>query len=155
MIRKSLLVTIFIFFLLSCSNDSREGPSEIYFGEDICERCKMIISEKNFASQIRLNDGTSAKFDDTGCMIHYIHTHEPKQIESIYVTDYDSGEWVRADNAHYVWTENISTPMGYGILSFKNSNKAREFETTQDGRYFGDLNAVTDYVINNSDAQHN
>ena len=151
------VVGILVLFILinSCGDTSEEGPSRIYFGEDICERCKMIISEKEFAAQYQLSTGKTVKFDDIGCMFHYLDVEKPEHVKSIYVTDYDSGEWINAENGYFIWTENIRTPMGYGILSVKNINKAKEIETTQKGKYVGRLNAVTDFIINGSEANSN
>jgi len=100
-----------------------------------------------------LSDGTIAKFDDIGCMIHYIHTQEPKQIESIYVTDYDTGNWINAENGYFIWTENIRTPMGYGVLSFNNKVAAQEFASGENGKFLGNLNAASELLMNNSKNQ--
>jgi copper chaperone NosL len=151
--RKVVAVLVLFILMNSCGDNSKEGPSKIYFGEDICERCKMIISEKEFASQFRLSDGTIAKFDDIGCMIHYVHTQEPKQIESIYVTDYDTGNWINAESGYFIWTENIRTPMGYGVLSFNNKGTAQEFASGENGKFLGNLNAASELLMNNSQNQ--
>lgn len=147
-------IIIGLFFLLilvlSCGDTREEGPSEIYYGEDICERCKMIISEKEFASQYRLSEGKTVKFDDIGCMIHYMDGEKPEHIESIYVMDYDSGEWTEVESGYFIWTETVNTPMGYGILSFNDKKIAQEVAARENGKYLGKLSAATELLLNNS-----
>ena len=85
----NLALFIFLIFAISCSDKPESGPVEIYYGEDICERCKMIISEKDFAAQYQLSNGKTHKFDDIGCMIHYVDEHD-NNISSVYMIDFDS-----------------------------------------------------------------
>jgi copper chaperone NosL len=139
-----------LILVLSCGDTREDGPSEIYYGEDICERCKMIISEKEFASQYRLSDGKNVKFDDIGCMIHFKDGEKPEHIESIYVMDYDSGEWIDAESGYFVWTENVNTPMGYGILSFNDKKIAQEVAARENGKYLGKLSAASELLKKNS-----
>jgi copper chaperone NosL len=141
----SLLILVF-----SCGDTSEYGPSEIYYGEDICERCKMIISEKEFASQYKISDKKNVKFDDIGCMIHFMDEEKPEHIESIYVMDYDSGEWIDAESGYFVWTETVNTPMGYGILSFNDKKIAQEVAARENGKYLGKLSAASELLLNNS-----
>ena len=146
-----LSLLFLLLLMLSCSDRHEDGPSAIYYGEDICERCKMIISEKEFASQYILSDGKTVKFDDVGCMIHYLHEEKPELIKSVYVTDYDSGEWLNAEKGYFIWTEDVRTPMGYGILSLGSEQRAQEITASENGKYLGKLNAATDFLLNNSE----
>lgn len=147
MSKLAILTAVTVLFI-SCSHNEQDGPSEIFFGEDICDRCKMIISEKEFAAQYRLSEGDTVKFDDIGCMIHYLNEVESRRVESVYVTDYFTGDWINADEANFLWTRNITTPMGYGIISLKDKNKTMRLEKAKDGNYIGGFNAATDYIIN-------
>ncbi len=89
------VVTLFI----SCSNET--GTVEIKWDRDSCERCRMAISDRHFAAQIR--GGPKNKvyiFDDLGCALHWLNkqTWEAK----IWVTDYRNGLWLDARTAYYV-----------------------------------------------------
>ena len=46
------ILVIILLLAASCGNDDRKGPVDIHYGQDICERCKMIISEEKFSSQV-------------------------------------------------------------------------------------------------------
>lgn len=142
---------LLLLFILSCGDTHEDGPSAIYYGEDICARCKMIISEKEFASQYRLSDGKTVKFDDIGCMIHFMDEEKNEHIKSIYVMDYDSGQWVDAESGYYIWTENVNTPMGYGILTFSDKNMAQEAASSENGKFLGKLISASELLLKNSD----
>ncbi len=143
-----LLLTVFFILSVSCSDQPQSGPVEIYYGEDICERCKMIISEKDFASQYQLTNGKTHKFDDIGCMIHFIYEHD-SNISSIYVMDFASNEWIDGKDSYYVWTENIKTPMGHGIITSMDIQEAKVLAKEERGKYLGDLRAASTWIMKN------
>lgn len=133
-----------ILFILSCENKSETGPTEIYYGQDICEGCKMIISERDFSAQYILSGGKVKKFDDIGCMIHYIAEEEPERdkVFAIYVRDYNSKQWINSNDAHYVWSKNIKTPMGHGVVALKNKESAKDLALKIDGKTIENINEL-------------
>jgi copper chaperone NosL len=72
-------------------------PPEIYYGEDICEECGMIISEPRFAAAIYRVDGTAQAFDDIGGMSSYLAKNDV-DIATYWVHDYETEEWLKAEN---------------------------------------------------------
>ncbi|MGB2691754.1 MAG: nitrous oxide reductase accessory protein NosL [Thermodesulfobacteriota bacterium] len=142
-----LTLIVFIILAASCSDKPESGPVKIYYGEDICEKCKMIISEKDFAAQYQLSNGSTLKFDDLGCMIHYMDGEETTSISDIYVRDYSSKEWTDGNHAYYVWTESINTPMDYGIIGFQDRNLAKELSEKENGKYLGSLQNTSDWTL--------
>lgn len=150
----NLALFIFLIFAISCSDKPESGPVEIYYGEDICERCKMIISEKDFAAQYQLSNGKTHKFDDIGCMIHYVDEHD-NNISSVYVIDFDSLQWIDGKDAYFVWTDNIKTPMGYGIIAFKDSQEAKESVEKQKGKPLGSLKDASEWVLKDMNNNQN
>lgn len=144
-IKLALLIVFVLAF--SCGDKPEGGAVKIYYGEDICEKCKMIISEKVFAAQYQLSVGKTVKFDDLGCMFHYMEGEEKALISAVYVMDYDSKVWIDGKNAYYVWTENISTPMGHGIVALRDSQEAKEHANKEKGKYLGGLKGASDWVL--------
>ncbi len=95
------------------------GPAEVHYGEDVCDRCKMIISDQRFAAQYRANTGQVKKFDDFGCMAAELGNDGGKdEVGGIYVTDFTTSAWLDARKAHYLKSPDIASPMGYGIAAF-------------------------------------
>ena len=112
------LVLFFVFFLSAC-NEKQTGPAEIKWDRDSCERCQMMLSERNFSAQVRVfPEGKRSrvyKFDDLGCAVLWLdkqaYKDDPKT--EIWVNDYKTREWINARQAWYK-TGEIS-PMGYGL----------------------------------------
>jgi len=84
------LILFFILLILaSCNNDNELKPVDIHYGQDICERCKMIISEERFSSQLILNKGEVLNFDDIGGMLIYLLENKINpENEKIFVKDF-------------------------------------------------------------------
>jgi len=144
-----LVFLIVLALAISCGDKTESGPVKIYYGEDICERCKMIISEKDFAAQYKLSTGETVKFDDLGCMFHYMNGEEQALISAVYVMDYDSKQWIDGESAYYVWTENITTPMGHGIVALKDSQQAAELSNKENGKSLGNMKEASGWILKN------
>lgn len=96
--------------LLGCSQGT--GPVEIKWDRDTCERCRMMISHKNFAAQIN-NGHKNYLFDDIGCALNWLKEHPEEKGVKIWVADYRTGKWLDASLAHYVSGQ--ITPMDFGL----------------------------------------
>ena len=104
--------------------------------EDMCSFCRMSISEKRYAGELIDNEGQAFKFDDIACMIRF--TREKRGQGSIaarFVMDFDAKTWNRAEDAYYVKSNEIKTPMSGGIVAFKDESRAKETA----GQYGGTL----------------
>lgn len=111
-------------FLLTACGRAEIRPVEIA-GDDMCARCRMAISETRYAAELIRQDGEPVKFDDIGCMIHYVEdTRQKNDIAAYFVLDFDSQEWLNADQALFLWSPAFKTPMGGGIAAFKEKSKA-------------------------------
>lgn len=113
-----IFLFLLIFLASSCSENS--DRVEIKWDRDSCERCRMVISDRHFAAQIR--GGPNQKiylFDDLGCAIHWLN-NQPWQTDAttqIWVTDYQTGEWLEALHAHYVGGQITSMDFGFGATT--------------------------------------
>lgn len=105
----------------ACSGDSGSGPVAVKWDRVTCERCRMVLSDRRHAAQMRIpkSDGKSEVlfFDDIGCALIWLDGQPPEVRESpsteIWVTDWRTGDWIDARAATYVPGQ--VTPMGYGL----------------------------------------
>ena len=101
-----------------CDSRDETGPPTLHLGSDVCDSCKMIISDQNFAAAcvVRSTDGRArtAAFDDIGCLLAYQRTLTDGTIELRYVADYDYGTWLDAAEAFYVRSPDVRSPMASG-----------------------------------------
>lgn len=153
--KKNLVLLVLLIFAISCSDKPETGPAEVYYGGDICERCKMIISEKDYAAQYQLSNGKAVKFDDLGCMIHYMNEEHDANISSVYVMDYYSKKWIDGHDAYYIWSQDTQTPMGYGILAFKQSSNASELTQKENVKPLGNLKNASLWLLKDSNNNQN
>lgn len=93
---------------------------------DMCAFCRMSISEKRYAAELIDRDGEAFKFDDISCMTNF--RKEKKNdgsIRATFVMDFERREWLKAEDAFYVRSAEIKTPMSGGIVALKAESNAQ------------------------------
>jgi nitrous oxide reductase accessory protein NosL len=116
-----LLTTLLLASLTGCDSDPGSGPVSVKWDRDVCERCRMVLSDRHFAAQIRVppdvlgKRGKVLRFDDIGCAVLWLDQQPWKDRPGIeiWVNDHRDGAWIDARTAHYVAVKN--TPMEYGL----------------------------------------
>lgn len=120
------LSAAFFFLFIGCKSGAKlDQPPEMHYGKDPCDECGMIINEARFAAAYVTPDGVARRFDDIGCLLRH-HQKQPENVANFWVNDYDAGEWLNADNAYFVESDSILTPMGYGIIAVGIQSRAEE-----------------------------
>jgi hypothetical protein len=108
---------------LACSDDPGSGPVELHWDRDACERCRMVLSDRRFAAQVRTAAGELQRFDDVGCAVSWIAEQPGVHASEIWVQDHRDGRWLDARTAFY---ESVaSTPMDYGYGAVSEPGAAR------------------------------
>ena len=121
--RKSPKILSLLLMLLVACGAAEIEPVPIE-NEDTCSFCRMAITEKQFAAEIVTNDSVW-KFDDVGCLLRFQQNAGDKvKGASIFVTDYDSRKWLKAEKAFFVRSKEIKTPMASGIIAYADRAKA-------------------------------
>jgi copper chaperone NosL len=116
------LAIFFVLGLAACA--ANLGPVDIENG-DMCSFCRMAISEKQFVAEIILADETVLKFDDIGCMLRYQKAKPSADKPSvIYVVDSETRQWLKTDDAYFIRSQTVKTPMGSGIIAFASATSA-------------------------------
>jgi copper chaperone NosL len=121
------------FVMAACGTGSADGPPDINYGRDICVQCNMIISEIGHAAAYRLDDGEEKVFDGIGEMVLHGREQDEFSRAEAWIHDYRSEEWVKAEDAFYVPTRSVSSPMGHGVFGFSDQQRAYEFATEVGG----------------------
>lgn len=109
--------------LVACSQE----PAEIHYGSDECAQCKMMITDNRFATQIVTSKGRAIKFDAIECLTAYRRQHNDElEGAKLWVSNFGSpGEWLPAQEALYVQSEVINSPMGASLLALPSMQKAK------------------------------
>jgi hypothetical protein len=138
--------------MFGCDKKEIGSLDKMHWDRDMCERCKMAISERKYAFEIiDPKSGKAYKFDDIGCGILWLDEEKiPWKDKAImWVTDAKTGKWIDAKKALY--TDDSITPMAYGFGAYTQ-------ETKPEGKELRDFNYVSKMIfkiekINNSKVQ--
>ena len=115
----SLLLALVALILSACSGDPGQGPVEVKWDRDTCERCRMVLSDRLHSAQVRVPtpDGRSRvyRFDDIGCALIWLEERAERDdpATEIWVNDWRTGDWIDARTATYLGDQ--VTPMEYGL----------------------------------------
>ncbi len=114
-----LFFSALVLLVTACSDSNQTGHIDPKWDRDACQRCQMMLSDRNFSAQVRVfpqNKRSQVyKFDDLGCAVLWLDQKKWKddpQTE-IWVNDYKTRLWIDARKAWYI-KDQIS-PMGYGL----------------------------------------
>lgn len=138
---KKLTLIVILFVFVSCSSD----PEPLRYGKDICYSCKMTLVDEKFGAEIVTKKGKFYKFDDLNCMVGFYNSNYEahESMEHILVIDFTHpGMLIDVQQAFFVKTSEIRTPMAGGIAAFDN----KEDQATQNEKWKGTLLAWADVV---------
>ncbi|MEJ5339807.1 MAG: nitrous oxide reductase accessory protein NosL [Aquificaceae bacterium] len=123
MILRVLWAFLLLLFLFSCKSDK---PEPIKLGEDVCEYCKMVIADERFAAEVITKKGKVYKFDAIECMVGYFNENE-EDIKKAYVVNFlNPKEFIPAEEAVYVRSPDIRSPMGMNLSAYRSEEEARK-----------------------------
>lgn len=118
------LVLIVVALLLAACQEPPAKPIDVR-EQDVCARCKMPIADVRYAAELIDKAGAPHKFDEIGCLVNYIKLKHPKRdFRGTFVMDYDQKQWLKSDEAFFVRSEQIRTPMSGGIVAFHDKGRA-------------------------------
>ena len=153
--RRFLLILAILWggvFLIGCQAESpTTEPPTILYGQDTCDSCKMIISEENLAAAYWTTAGDAHRFDDIGGMLAY-YQESGDEVASWWVHDFHNGEWLNAEEAYFVMSSHITTPMDFGIIALANEQSATALLYEDDE---GMMMNFTDMIKSDSVTEHN
>lgn len=133
---KIATTSLLLILLLTGCKSKHQGPVPIET-EDTCAMCRMAISERQYAAELIDRNGTLYKFDDIACMLRFVHAHAIQiPTAHFYVTDYKTGkDWLDARRSYFAGLRtSVSSPMGSGIVAFRNAGDAEQVAGNKFGR---------------------
>lgn len=107
-------------------NSCKIEPEPIQFGHDECSFCKMTIVDKAHAAQLVTKKGKQFKYDAIECLVWNINEVPALAQKSILlVADYlDPGTMLPAEQAGYIISQRIKSPMGANLSAVARDTKA-------------------------------
>jgi hypothetical protein len=115
-----IFLVLMMFFSFGCEKKIDLGVHKIHWDRDMCVRCKMVVSDREYAVQTTdPKTGKTYYFDDIGCLILWFDEEKIAWADKakIWVTDKDTKEWIDARTAS--WSTVSITPMAFGFAAHK------------------------------------
>jgi len=119
-----LLISLMI-VTIGCEQRDPNEPHSVHFDRDMCERCKMVISDRNYVAQIvDVEKRDAYNFDDIGCAVLWLDKNGKKLHENhkFYIADKSTGEFIDINSAYF--SKGGTTPMDFGISASKEKSSA-------------------------------
>jgi copper chaperone NosL len=105
-------------------------PHPVVVGSEECAHCRMVIMDRGFATQALNTRGKAFSFDAIECLASWLITRDADgpegEIHSLWVTDFPDPEgWLAAEEAYFVRSETIRSPMGLNLTAYADADVAR------------------------------
>ena len=99
----------------------------------------MLVSEPIYAAAYRAPDSDPRVFDDIRCLLDAVRKEpRPEQIR-FWFHDAATGVWVNGGDALFVTSSALRTPMGGGVIAFRDRAAAREDAARRQGQVIESL----------------
>lgn len=121
------LASLTLILGISSSACFTSQPEPIFFGKDHCQSCQMTLVDRRFGVEWVNDKGKAFKFDSLECYLNF--TKKQPEITSkgtAYVVEQGTdGKLIPVDQASFVLSHEVRSPMGIGYFATKNTeNKA-------------------------------
>lgn len=116
--------------LLSCLTACTEQvkPVAIKLNKDECAHCKMTLTDARFAVELITPKNRIYTFDDIACLKRYLKENTRDEKTTIWISDYQNqGQFVKIEEAFFVQSNEIHSPMGGHTIAFAGTEIANEF----------------------------
>lgn len=128
------ILLLLIWLLSGC--DPTVEP--IRYGQDICSHCQMMIMDQKFGAELLTQKGKVYKFDSVECLLSFYNegkTVAKDEVHSLWITPFDSpGKLIAAEQAVYLQSENLPSPMGMNLSGYTALEAARAMQQRVNGK---------------------
>lgn len=113
--------------LLLLTVSCKIAPQPIAYGTDACHFCHMTIVDRQHASELVTAKGKAFKFDAVECMVFHLQDVTLEEGALTLVTDFNRpGTLIGAENASFLVSENLPSPMGAFLTAFASEAEGQE-----------------------------
>ncbi|MDR0793324.1 MAG: nitrous oxide reductase accessory protein NosL [Chitinophagaceae bacterium] len=133
---KPTLAFITLFFATLISG-CQSGPEAIVIGKDVCAYCKMTVSDVRFGGEIVTSKGKCYKFDDAKCLLNFMKEsgNTNLSVKNIYFVNFvPEHTLIKKEEAFFIKTDSLKTPMGGNIAVFSSKEKMDEVRKEFDAK---------------------
>ena len=118
----------------ACSGASLDGPPDIVVDRTACAHCTMLISEPRYAAAYEAPGAEAKVFDDIACLLQAAGAETATGLR-FWFHDGNDGQWIEGEAATFVASPEFRTPMGGGMMAYRDPAAAAQAA----GRYRGEV----------------
>lgn len=134
---KKIEILGIIFILLFSVSGCNHGPKPIEYGSDACHYCSMTIVDKIHGAEIITDKGKVFKFDASECMVNYLEANKEVQLGQMLTNYFEAPtEFMPTQEATFLISENLPSPMGANLTAFKTKVSAEKFQFEKGGNLY-------------------
>ena len=119
-----------------------DGPPEMQVDRTACSHCGMLVSEPAYAGAYRAAGAEPRVFDDIRCLLEAARKEPSADQIRFWFHDAASGVWIDAKEAVFVASPTLRTPMGGGLIAYRDRSAAREAAARHQGRVIESLDQL-------------
>jgi copper chaperone NosL len=123
------VLAIAVVVLAGCGGEKEVSldPPTVKYNEDISEMGMFVVDPRYTAAWLPTEGNDWILFDDIGEMFKYRFARFPdSEPRVVWVNDYNDQQWIKAEEAWYLESTDINSPMGWGLAAFRDEASARE-----------------------------
>jgi copper chaperone NosL len=138
-VRPGIVVLLMTVGAGACAARAADPPA-IIIDRSACSRCSMLISEPSYAAAMVWQGGEERLFDDIGCLVDTARELAPLGPDVRYWFHDDSdGKWIEGAEPVFVVSPTLKTPMGGGIVAYRDRATAERVASQLAGRVVSNI----------------
>jgi copper chaperone NosL len=119
-----------------------DGPPAIQVDRSACAHCTMLISDERFAAAYQTSSGEARVFDDIGCLLAAARAESNVEGLRFWFHDATTSEWIRGNDALFVTSSRLKTPMSGGTVAYRHATDAEQLARANDGAVIQSLRTL-------------
>ena len=134
--RAVLIIAGWLFILclaVSCAPEQKPIP----YGAANCAHCNMTVADNRYGAELVNDKGKAFFFDSIECLMAYVN-EQPEQSDNVaflLVSNFNKpGELIDAQNAQYLQSKELPSPMGMYLTAVADKAAATKMEQEYGGR---------------------
>ena len=147
--RLELIVITALALLPAACGVKASGPPEIVVDRTECSHCRMLVSEPVYAAAYQVRGAEPRLFDDIGCMLDALR-HEMPTPNDVWFQNAVGGGWLMANEATFVTSPQLRTPMSGGVLAYATAAAAEQAVAAHGGEV---VRSLQDLMTRKGDAR--
>jgi len=130
---KLVILCVALITAAACAS-SPDGPPEIVVDRTACNHCTMLISEPRYAAAYQAPGADAKVFDDIACLLQAAEAETATGLR-FWFHDGNDGNWIDGEAATFVASPEFRTPMGGGMMAYRDAGAAKQAA----GKYRGEV----------------